>query len=496
MTNEELYHLPASELLKHIQVEKERLIKEKIIRKSKPLPPITEDEKPYELPKGWEWVRLGEIGDWGAGATPLRSRSDYYINGSVPWLKTGELNDGYITKCEEYITELALKETSVRFNKPGDILIAMYGATIGKLGILKIAATTNQACCACSVFSGINNKFLFYFLLSMRETFKGMSEGGAQPNISKDKISRTIFPLPPLYIQDQIVQQLEQLSVTKDSLLSHAESQLNYTKKMREALLQKAIRGELVPQDENDEPASILLEKIKVEKEDLRLSKNARKESAFPQIEDHEIPFEIPSHWKWIRLGEIGIYKKGPFGSALKKSLFVPKGEDTVKVFEQKNAIQKNITLGDYYISKDYFETSMTGFEVFPGDILVSCAGTIGETYVVPENSEKGIINQALMKMNIVKSVDVNYFLYYFDFILKNTARESSKGSAIKNIPPFDVFKRLLIPIPPLAEQERIVAKLDELMANCDQLEAKAEEMKKYTTNLFEAGLKEAFMNE
>lgn len=235
---------PASVLLEKIKAEKERLIKEKVIKKQKELPPITDEEKPYELPAGWEWVRLGEIGDWGAGATPLRSRSDYYTNGTVPWLKTGELNDGYITKCEEYITELALKETSVRVNKPGDVLIAMYGATIGKLGILEIEATTNQACCACSVFNGINNKFLFYFLRSMRENFKEMSEGGAQPNISKDKISKTVFPLPPLAEQKRIVAKLDELMANCDQLESKAEKMKNYTSKLFEASLKEAFMPE------------------------------------------------------------------------------------------------------------------------------------------------------------------------------------------------------------------------------------------------------------
>ena len=506
MTNEELYYLPASELLKHIQAEKERLIKEKVIKKSKPLPSITEEEKPYNLPNGWEWVRLGELINYQHG---YAFKSKEYAEEGYPIIRMGNLVGGksvvFSSKNTIYYSEYGNEKIISQYQvKKNDLLICLTDMSpnrefLGNVAIYSenFISLLNQRVLKVNFIQNCVHVKLGQYILNsaiVREQLITKGSGSVQSNLSTDAVLNVKFPLPPLYIQDQIVQKLESLSEIKDSLLSHAESQLNYTKKMREALLQEAIRGELVPQDENDELASILLEKIKVEKEELRLSKNARKESAFPQIEDHEIPFEIPYHWKWIRLGEIGIYKKGPFGSALKKSLFVPKGEDTVKVFEQKNAIQKNITLGDYYISKDYFETSMTGFEVFSGDILVSCAGTIGETYVVPEDSEKGIINQALMKMNIVKSVDVNYFLYYFDFILKNTARESSKGSAIKNIPPFDVFKRLLIPIPPLAEQERIVTKLDELMTNCDLLETKAEEMKNYTSKLFEASLKEAFM--
>ena len=163
-------------------------------------------------------------------------------------------------------------------------------------------------------------------------------------------------------------------------------------------------------------------------------------------------------------MNNIGVYKKGPFGSALTKSIFVKKSNDTVKVYEQKNAIYKNEKLGDYYITKEYFNAHMKGFEVNSGDIIVSCAGTIGETFILPNNIEKGIINQALMRIRLFNSVYKTYFLIYFDYIIKKTAQQSSKGSTIKNIPPFDIFKQMLFPIPPIQEQERIVIKLNTLM--------------------------------
>ena len=173
----------AEELYKQIQAEKQKLIKEGKIKKEKPLPPITDNEKPFEIPASWKWVRLGEIGSWASGATPSRSNPDYY-NGTIPWLKTGDLNDSYITDTSECITELALFKTSVRLNPIGSVLIAMYGATIGKIGILKIDATTNQACCACIPLDGILNKYIFYFLLGYRQNFIKMGAGGAQPIIS------------------------------------------------------------------------------------------------------------------------------------------------------------------------------------------------------------------------------------------------------------------------------------------------------------------------
>ena len=200
----------AEGLYQQIQAEKQKLIKEGKIKKEKLLPPITDDEKPFEIPDSWKWVRLGEIGSWASGATPSRSNPDYY-NGTIPWLKTGDLNDSYITDTSEYITELALSKTSVRLNPIGSVLIAMYGATIGKIAILKTAATTNQACCACIAYNGIYNKYLFYFLLAYRKNFIKMGAGGAQPNISKEKIVNTIFPFPPLPEQKRIVAKIEEI---------------------------------------------------------------------------------------------------------------------------------------------------------------------------------------------------------------------------------------------------------------------------------------------
>ena len=150
--------------------------------------------------------------------------------------------------------------------------------------------------------------------------------------------------------------------------------------------------------------------------------------------------------------------------------MFVPKGQNTVKVYEQKNAIQKNHTLGDYYITQKYFDEKMRGFTVSPGDIIVSCAGTIGETYVLPDNIEPGIINQALMKMTIYAPINIDYFLMYFDYVLKQSTKDYSNGSAIKNIPPFEIFKKLLLPLPPLNEQEKIIKRIRELNVLCNDL--------------------------
>ena len=181
-------------------------------------------------------------------------------------------------------------------------------------------------------------------------------------------------------------------------------------------------------------------------------------------------PYELPKGWAWCRLDDLASYKKGPFGSSLTKAMFVSKGDDTYKVYEQKNAIQKDSTLGTYYISKEKY-VSLSGFAIQPFDIIVSCAGTIGETYVLPQNIQKGIINQALMLIRLYCREIEQFYLLYFDFILKEEAKNSSKGTAIKNIPPFDVLKNFYIPIPPLKEQKRILDELNKWMSFVELIE-------------------------
>ena len=194
-------------------------------------------------------------------------------------------------------------------------------------------------------------------------------------------------------------------------------------------------------------------------------------------IED-EIPFELPKGWAWARLGNLAQYKKGPFGSSITKAMFIPDSPTAIKVYEQKNAINKNASLGNYFVSSEKYET-LKGFEVFPKDIIVSCAGTIGETYVMPKNMRKGIINQALMKISLHDLEISEFYLMYFDFQLKNEAKEQGYGVALKNIPPFDVLKKYLVPLPPLQEQARIMQQVKALLTVIDNIDSNANELSK-----------------
>ena len=218
----------AQELLEQIKKEKQKLVKEGKLKKStlsdsvifrgddnryyekigKKCVDITE-EIPFEIPNSWTWARMGSIGDWGAGSTPQRTNQNYY-GGNILWLKTGELNNGIVYDTEEKITQKAFQDCSLRMNKIGDVLIAMYGATIGKLAIVGKELTTNQACCGCTPYI-VFNWYLFYFLMASRDAFIKKGEGGAQPNISRIKLVEHLIPLPPLREQKRIVQKIEQL---------------------------------------------------------------------------------------------------------------------------------------------------------------------------------------------------------------------------------------------------------------------------------------------
>ena len=284
---------------------------------------------------------------------------------------------------------------------------------------------------------------------------------------------------------------------------------------LKNSILQEAIEGRLVPQDPNDEPASVLLERIRAEKARLVKEKKIKKdknESRIYRTEDghwmehfedksredvcidEEIPFEIPEGWEWCRWGMLGDYKKGPFGSSLTKSMFIPKSMQSIKVYEQKNAIQKDFSLGDYYISTEKY-AEMKGFTVLPGDIIVSCAGTIGETYKIPEDAPLGIINQALMRARLFDESFADYWMLYFRYILVIENKLKGAGSAIKNIPPFDVLKMMLVAIPPMHEQKRILCKIKKLNLLSDSYGKAQEELEKLNEALPEQ-LKKSILQE
>ena len=206
---------PLSDRLRQLLLE--RAIQGKLVPQLESEPEVRQlgevpENVPFAIPEKWKWVKLENLGKWKSGGTPSRSHREYYENGTIPWLKTGDLNDGVIKSVGEYITNSGLENSPAHINPAGSVLIAMYGATIGKVGILQFPCATNQACCACVLKENICDQwYLFYFLLSQRKNFIALGAGGAQPNISRTKIVNSWIPLPPLEEQHRIVAKLNEL---------------------------------------------------------------------------------------------------------------------------------------------------------------------------------------------------------------------------------------------------------------------------------------------
>ena len=436
------------------------------------------DEVPFEIPESWEWVTLKQIAVTALGKTLDKSKNigeyrPYLCSINVYWtgidlstVKQARFEDSELSKYQ--------------LNK-GDLLIC-EGGDVGRSAVWDRDEEMyyQNALHRVRFYGNIEPRF---FQLLM-ESYKGAkildnySKGMTIKHLVQNSLNSIYFPLPPLAEQRRIVEKIKQLTpyLKKYGSVETTLSNLNlaFPDDLKKSILQYAVQGKLVPQDPADEPASVLLGRIRAEKEQLIKAGKIKRDkhesvifrrdnSYYERVDgierciDDEIPFEIPENWEVVRLQNIGEYRKGPFGSSLTKSMFVPKSKSSIKVYEQKNAIQKDCTLGTYYIPMEYYNEKMKGFTVLPNDIIVSCAGTIGETYILPSSAEIGIINQALMRMRITSQINVDYFLIYFDYMVKETARESSKGSAIKNIPPFDIFKKIILPLPPLKEQKRIV---------------------------------------
>ena len=434
------------------------------------------DEVPFDIPESWEWVRLGSIGDWGSGATPSRSVPEYY-DGDIPWLKTGDLNDGHIEYIPEKISHLALEKTSVRLNPTGSVLIAMYGATIGKVGILTFPATTNQACCACLPI-GIYNEYLFYFLMSQKVAFIKQGEGGAQPNISKAKIVATLMPLPPLAEQYRIVAKIKEVipHIEYYGEIHSSVSSLNasFPNLLKKSILQEAVQGKLVPQDPSDEPASVLLERIRAEKDQLikagKIKRDKHESVIFRRDNSHyekrgseevciddELPFDIPENWCWSRLATLcksisdGDHQPPPQ---------VPSGIPFVVI---SNVSSGKIDLSNTrFVSHDYYENLHESRIPCRDDILFTVTGSYG--IVIPVDTEDAFCFQRHIALLKPLQITTEFLSTWLKTpIVYEQCKHCATGTAQKTVG-LNSLKNILIPLPPINEQVRILEQLEEIL--------------------------------
>ena len=446
---------PASVLLERIKVEKEQLIKEGKIKRSRKSAKTSDTPHygnvPFEVPKGWVWTTLGYIGVWQAGGTPSRSNKSYY-GGNIPWLKTGDLNDGLITNIPESITEEAVANSSAKINPTGSVLIAMYGATIGKLGILTFPATTNQACCACVEYFAITQYYLFYFLLSHRDMFIEKGGGGAQPNISKEIIVNTAIPLPPLAEQERIVTEIERWLTLIDQIEQDESDLQRVIKQTKSKILDLAIHGKLVPQDPNDEPAIELLKRINP---NFTPCDNGHSE-------------KLPQGWYSATINDVCSIIGGV--SYNKADI-----QDTgIRVLRGGNIQSGKV----FYCSDDVFipfSYQNKENQVQYGDIIVvASTGSqtlIGKTGFVDRDIPKTQIGAFLRIVRPKQKTLSPYIRLLFQTdAYKDYIRNVAKGSNINNVKNAHL-QNYQICLPPLAEQQRIVTKIEELFSVLDNIQ-------------------------
>ncbi len=453
--------------------------------------------------------KIKDIAKTTSGGTPNRSISAYY-GGNIAWIKSGELNDTIIMVSEETITEDALKNSSAKLYPKGTLVLALYGATVGKTGILGFEAASNQAVCAVYPEKGISKEYLFWFFRQKRFEYIQQSFGGAQPNISQDVVKNTEVPIPPLEIQENvqkllfhiektklvedvrgyaaIIPQLKEFILTKEGYNTIRNIYLDdfeLISHLRKSILQEAVSGKLVPQDPKDEPASELLKKIKAEKEKLIKEKKIKKDKPLPPITKEEIHYELPGGWVWARLQDVFDVRDGTHDTPK----YVNEGFPLVT---SKNIYNGKLDMNNikYISNQDHIEISKRS-KVDKGDIIFAMIGSIGNPVLIDIEPNFSIKNVALFKFyntHLSNSKYLLYFLRYAEVIMK----EKSSG-AVQSFVALNYLREYLFPLPPLFEQKRIVEKVDQLMKLCDELETRVKENQKNSELLMEAVLREAF---
>lgn len=347
-----------------------------------------------------------------------------------------------------------------------DFAILVDGENSGEVFVIPCDGILGSTLKKLNISENVSDKYIRYFIDLHKNMLKNNKTGSAIPHLNKKLFANLPIYVPSLETQEKIVSKIEELFELIDKKEKNDQEKEKLKEILKSKILDSAIHGELVEQIVDETNSLVLIEHIKKIREELILKKEIRQDSKI----NYNLPTEkLPLGWNWVRLGDLGAYKKGPFGSSLTKDMFVSDGPTSYKVYEQKNAIQKDWKLGNYFITKEKYD-SMRGFMVNPHDIIVSCAGTIGEIYVIPDDAREGIINQALMKITLFDNAIMEYYLMYFDHVLKHESREKGKGTAISNIPPFDVLKNIYIPLPPLEEQKRIMKKISQCFELIEQL--------------------------
>ncbi|HRD80296.1 MAG TPA: restriction endonuclease subunit S [Saprospiraceae bacterium] len=372
--------------------------------------------------QGWEIKKLGEVCETGAGGTPLKTHKDYYEGGKIPWLLSGEVSQGEIFEARNFITEKGLENSSAKLFPPNTVLVAMYGATAGQVGILRFEAATNQAVCGILPNDKTIPEYLFYCFLEKKEELVAQAVGGAQPNISQIKIKNTKIPLPPLPEQQRLVSILDECFAAIAKAKGNAEQNLKNAKELFESYLQ----------------------------------------GVFEKKGDG---------WEEKKLGEVvNKIMTGPFGSMLHQSDYVEEG---IPVVNPQNIVDgKIIPLSKTMINQDTF-SRLAKYALILGDIVIARRGEMGRCAVVRQENVNWLCGTGsfVIRVNPKKS-DSNFLnVILSSNSVKQQLEKSSIGATMSNLNQ-TILSELPIRIPPLKAQQTIVRQLDALRAETQKLEA------------------------
>lgn len=458
----------AEELYKQIQAEKQKLIKEGKIKKEKPLPPITDNEKPFEIPASWKWVRLKEIVYNHGQITPL-TKFSYIDIGSIDNIKNRLNNDDNILEPKN------APSRARKIVKIGDILYSTVRPYLHNICIIdrnfKYVPIASTGFAVMSCYSGVYNKYLFHYLLSPAfDSYANNnknSKGVAYPAINDTRLYIGIVPLPPLAEQKRIVAKIEELLpyVERYEAAYNKLQQLNkrFPVDLQKSVLQLAIQGRLVPQRPEEGNAEDLYQQIQAEKQKLVKEGKIKKEKPLPPITDDEKPFEIPKSWKWVRLMEI----VSNLGDGIHGT---PQFDDNGSYFFVNG---NNLSNGKIIIKADTKKISVIEYEKYKkplnyDTILISINGTIGNYAFY--NGEPIILGKSACYISTIDKICKYYLLYifktnfFYDYAVKAATQTTIKNVSLK------AMRMLPIPLPPLAEQKRIVTKLEEILPLCNKL--------------------------
>ncbi len=477
---------PASVLLERIRVEKAKLIKAGKLKKEKPLPSITQDEIPYDLPNGWIWCRFGNI--FNIRSSKRVHESDWRKSG-IPFYRAREI--ATLSQCGKVDNDLFISEELYNQHKvssgvpeAGDLMITAVG-TLGKTWIVKKEDVFYYKDASVISFGNIgklNPKYFRYLMSSpfMMSQIKSDSSGTTVGTLTIIRANNYLAQLPPLVEQSRIVAKVDELMAVCDELEA-AEKKSDaldehFMEYLPKSILQAAVHGKLVPQNPSDEPASVLLERIRAEKMKLVKAGKLKKEKPLPPITEDEILYDLPDGWEWCRLGEIHTIYRGITFPASAKGDVHTKG---VVCCATTGSVQETYnSTADVYVPEKYVKNRDQW--LLDNDIIMSTANSrelVGKTCFW-NGGERKTFGGFLTVIRACGCLSVKYSYYVLQYLWKTGAfvTTSTQTTNIANINN-SVLANTIIPIPPLAEQERIVAKVDELMALCAKLKTAAEDV-------------------